>query len=90
MDLSVLVDDVAPGADAVPGAPAWVVARVVGDLDIATAPRLRERLVGVITDGRSHIVLDLSDLGFLDSTGLDLTMPLADTVADALAGEAAG
>ena len=48
----------------------WSLARVAGDIDIASAPRLRERLITLITEGRTRIVLDLSGVDFLDSTGL--------------------
>lgn len=42
------------------------------DLDLATAPALRQVLVGHIEDGVTHITLDLSACEFLDSTGLSL------------------
>ena len=64
MDLSVQVEELAGAGEG------WAVARVAGELDVATAPRLREQLVAVLTDGRHHVVLDLSGVGFLDSTGL--------------------
>jgi anti-sigma B factor antagonist len=60
MDLSVRVDDVE----------GWAVARVTGDVDISTAPRLRERLVSLVSEGRTQIVLDLEEVDLLDSTGL--------------------
>ena len=42
-----------------------------GDLDLATAPDLRECLVKVIDDG-ARIVVDLETVGFLDSAGLGI------------------
>jgi len=54
------------------------VAHFEGDLDIATVPALqREVLAG--TDGARIVVLDLSDVGWLDSSGLRLLDDLART-----------
>lgn len=42
---------------------------VSGEVDVYAAPELRERLTEVIGGG-SSVVVDLTDVGFLDSTGL--------------------
>lgn len=47
-----------------------LVVTVQGELDLATAPALRERLSQAVEGGESSVVLDLSGLRFLDSTGL--------------------
>ena len=44
--------------------------RVTGELDLATATELRQRLDSVIAEGTGDIDLDLSDVTFLDSSGL--------------------
>jgi anti-sigma B factor antagonist len=43
---------------------------VTGELDVATAPQLRQEAVRLATSGRIHLVIDLSRVDFLDSTGL--------------------
>jgi anti-sigma B factor antagonist len=43
-----------------------------GELDVATAPVLRERLSDLVTQGWIDISLDLAALQFIDSTGLSL------------------
>lgn len=48
----------------------WQVLTLAGDVDVATAPRLRDRLVQLITDGPPRLVVDMSGLSFIDSMGL--------------------
>jgi anti-sigma B factor antagonist len=43
---------------------------VRGEVDVATAPRLREYVVDAVTNGYRYIVIDLDGVDFLDSTGL--------------------
>lgn len=41
-----------------------------GEVDVYTAPRLKEALVQHIEDGCIDIVIDLGGMGFIDSSGL--------------------
>ncbi len=43
---------------------------VAGEIDVYTAPRLRERLLDVAHAGTSTVVVDLTEVSFVDSTGL--------------------
>ena len=48
-----------------------VVIAIIGDLDISTAPRLREELIRVTAELKTpKIVLDLAGVDLLDPTGL--------------------
>ncbi|TDD13614.1 anti-sigma factor antagonist [Nonomuraea diastatica] len=44
--------------------------RVVGEIDVFTAPRMREQVLDLVAKGVVHVVVDLSGVEFLDSTGL--------------------
>ena len=46
------------------------VLEVGGEVDVYTAPRLRERLVELMDSGARNVVVDLGRVDFLDSTGL--------------------
>lgn len=41
-----------------------------GSLDLATAPTVRAALLDATEKGRHHLIVDLTGLEFLDSTGL--------------------
>ena len=46
------------------------VVNVEGEIDIYTAPRLRELLIDLVGKGSYQLVVNLEKVGFLDSTGL--------------------
>ena len=46
------------------------VVRVAGDVDIDTAPRLRTAVVELLDLGHRALVVDVSGVEFIDSTGL--------------------
>ena len=52
------------------------VVALVGELDLATAPELRERLGLLFERGENEVTLDLTHLDFVDSTGLSVFVML--------------
>jgi anti-sigma B factor antagonist len=46
------------------------VLEVGGEVDVYTAPKLRERLVELVSDGHHQLIVDMTKVEFLDSTGL--------------------
>ena len=43
---------------------------VGGEIDVYTAPKLREQLIDLVSSGNYHLVVDMEGVDFLDSTGL--------------------
>ncbi|MDA3646776.1 STAS domain-containing protein [Saccharopolyspora indica] len=43
---------------------------VSGEIDVSTAPTLRDRLTDAVNDGAHRLVVDLTQVEFLDSTAL--------------------
>jgi anti-sigma B factor antagonist len=48
----------------------WHVLSIVGDLDVVSAPKVRNEITRVFTDGAADLVIDLVAVPFLDSFGL--------------------
>jgi anti-sigma B factor antagonist len=61
LDLKVGVETAAEGL---------TIVTVEGEIDLSTAPRLRGKLIGLVSDGNHHLVVDLDKVEFLDSAGL--------------------
>lgn len=61
-----------------------VILVVAGELDIATAPELREKLIEQFSEGgRSSVVVDLTSVSFMDSTSLGVLVGAAKRAAAA-------
>jgi anti-sigma B factor antagonist len=54
----------------------WSVVRVAGELDLHTSPQLRDHVLGIIGDQPVRLALDLSEVGFLDSSSLGMLVTL--------------
>jgi anti-sigma B factor antagonist len=52
----------------------WTVLHVHGEVDLTTVPRLRGLLAELIRDHGPHLVVDLDDVGLLDSAGLGVLL----------------
>jgi anti-anti-sigma factor len=54
---------------------------LAGELDIATAPALEQKVRELPSAGVAQLMLDLRQLSFIDSTGLRVVLGLADGLA---------
>jgi anti-sigma B factor antagonist len=61
MDLTLNVYSDTPGS---------AVVAVGGEIDVYSAPKLRERLFALVDSGSYHLIVDMEAVEFLDSTGL--------------------
>jgi anti-sigma B factor antagonist len=61
-DMNLLVESREAGA--------WTVVDVRGEIDLYTAPRLKEHFGELFDGGRAQVVVNLEGVEFLDSTGL--------------------
>ena len=46
------------------------VVTVTGEIDVYSAPALREKFIGLVEQGKYGLIVDLERVQFLDSTGL--------------------
>ena len=51
-----------------------VVIKVAGEIHATTAPEFSERLNDAIADGKTGVILDLTSVEFIDSTGLSVLL----------------
>ncbi|MGH3188605.1 MAG: STAS domain-containing protein [Streptosporangiaceae bacterium] len=65
------LNHVLPGpAFSVHGHDGYTIVTISGEIDIASAPVLREQLLGLLRPDASRIVIDLSGVTFCDASGL--------------------
>jgi anti-sigma B factor antagonist len=50
--------------------PGFTVIAVSGEIDVYTAPKLREKLISLVEEGSYQLIVDMEGIEFLDSTGL--------------------
>jgi anti-sigma B factor antagonist len=67
----------------VPGYDGVVCFAVAGEIDISTAPRLPVQVRDALRAGKSMVCLDLTDVSFIDSTGLAALLHCGRSVARA-------
>jgi anti-sigma B factor antagonist len=48
----------------------WTVLSVEGEVDLYTAPAVREAAIEAMEAGADHLLLDLTEVPFMDSSGL--------------------
>lgn len=53
-----------------------------GEIDLATAPELKSTLTGLLSQGFGRFILDLSEVGHMDSTGLGVVVGFRRRLAD--------
>jgi anti-sigma B factor antagonist len=68
--LTVTLSDISPG---------MILCVVAGEVDLLTAPTLREKLTGAINSVPGHLVIDLSAVAFLASIGLNVLVEVLAT-----------
>ena len=49
-----------------------------GELDLATAPALKQQVIELVEVGFDHLVIDLRGLSFIDSTGIAMLVWLTE------------
>jgi anti-sigma B factor antagonist len=55
---------------------------VRGEIDMATAPKLRDTLNGMVDGGTTRILLDCRGLDFLDSSGIGVLISIRKRLGD--------
>ena len=52
----------------------WSVLAVTGEFDLASVPRVRRAVIDTLAIGNAYLVLDLTGVDFIDSSGLGVVL----------------
>lgn len=52
----------------------WTVVDVGGEIDLFSAPQLKERIAQLVDEGNERLVINLEKVDFMDSTGLGVLL----------------
>jgi anti-sigma B factor antagonist len=52
----------------------WTVVDVSGEIDLFSAPQLKERIAQLVYEGNERLVINLEKVDFMDSTGLGVLL----------------
>ena len=52
----------------------WTVVDVGGEIDLFSAPQLKERIAQLVDEGNEWLVINLEKVDFMDSTGLGVLL----------------
>jgi anti-anti-sigma factor len=59
-----------------------VIARIAGEIDLSNAARVEDRLTAAVPNSALGMVLDLSELSFVDSSGVEIFFRLGERLED--------
>ncbi len=55
---------------------------IAGEIDVSNAVETRRRMFAHISNGDRAVIVDLSDLSFIDSAGIEILFALSDALAE--------
>ncbi|MDE0267473.1 MAG: STAS domain-containing protein [Acidimicrobiaceae bacterium] len=64
MNISISCQEISP----------WTVLKVSGDLDVESSPEVRQAVIAEVASGARWIILDLSNVQFVDSLGIGVVV----------------
>jgi anti-sigma B factor antagonist len=48
----------------------WTILDVKGEIDLYSSSTLREKIIQLVDEGRTRLIVNLTEVGFMDSSGL--------------------